>query len=237
MKAGATTHRNGVPRASATHVIRIQWGYWMLYGNYGVQHADHSWDGALAARDGEILRCWLLEFSGYAGPGRESLLPLPEPRWHWQPANANNRMGGVVFELRGGADSLVSFCTRTIDFSFSVEQLAARNVLRFHVGPRYSNVDVIVTLDGYDPELDHASDLAALTRGDGRFRALPRGRGHARSPAPLVPDRLVVGHAAGSGAARDPSSPVGSRQVRRGAIPQRHDPLRRGVPGAPGRDP
>ena len=155
-----------------THVIRIQWGYWMLYGNYGVQHADHSWDGALAARDGEILRCWLLEFSGYAGPGRESLLPLPEPRWHWQPANANNRMGGVVFELRGGADSLVSFCTRTIDFSFSVEQLAARNVLRFHVGPRYSNVDVIVTLDGYDSELDHASDLAALTRGDGRFRAL-----------------------------------------------------------------
>ena len=172
MKAGATTRRNGVPRAIATHVIRIQWGYWMLYGNYGVQHADHSWDGTLAARDGEILRCWLLEFSGYAGPGRESLLPLPEPRWHWQPANANNRMGGVVFELRGGADSLVSFCTRTIDFSFSVEQLAAQKVLRFHVGPRYSNVDVTVTLDGYDPELDHASDLAALTRGDGRFRAL-----------------------------------------------------------------
>ena len=85
----------------------------MLYGNYGVQHADHSWDGTLAARGGEILRCWLLEFGGYAGPGRESLLPLPEPRWHWQPANANNRMGGVVFELRGGADSLVTFCSRT----------------------------------------------------------------------------------------------------------------------------
>ena len=172
MKAGATTSRPGAPHPIATHLVRIQWGYWMLYGNYGVQHADHSWDGTLAARGGEILRCWLLEFGGYAGPGRESLLPLPEPRWHWQPANANNRMGGVVFELRGGADSLVTFCSRTIDFSFSVEQLAARKELRFHVGPRYSNVDVIVTLDGHDPELDQDRDLAALTRGDGRFRAL-----------------------------------------------------------------
>ena len=111
MKAGATTGRADAPHPVATHLVRIQWGYWMLYGNYGVQHADHSWDATLTAREGEILRCWLLEFSGYAGPGRESLLPLPEPRWHWQPANANNRMGGVVFELRGGADSLVSFCT------------------------------------------------------------------------------------------------------------------------------
>ena len=75
---------------------------------------------------------------------------------------------------------------------------------------------------------------------DAGRRPLPgsdRGRDHARSPAPLVPDRLVVGHAAGRGAARDPGSPVGSRQVRRGAISQRHDPLRRCVPRAPGGDP
>ena len=154
------------------YAIRIHWGYWMLYGNYAFGHADHSWDGGLMVKEGTILNCSLIDFSGYAGPGRESYIALSRPQWHWHSLNANNRLGGVFFELRGGPESEVSFTTRTISFNFRIEDLLKRKVLVFHAGPRYSNVDVTVMFDGFDPELDSREHLELLTAEDGRFRAL-----------------------------------------------------------------
>ncbi len=156
----------------AIHKIRIHWGYYMQYAPYPWQHAGYAWDGAIGVDRGAIRRCWRIDFSGYYGDVRETLVALETPQWDWEPPTAQNRLGGILFELEGDARSRVRFITRSIVFEFSVGELIDRGVIRRHLGQPYSNVDVTVIRDGFDPLLDQDQELEAMTRADGRLRRM-----------------------------------------------------------------
>ena len=155
-----------------SHRIRIHWGYYMQYAPYPWQHAAYAWDGGLSAKGGAIRRSWIIDFSGYYGDVRETLVELGRPQWNWEPPTAQNRLGGILFELEGDARTQVRFSTRSIAFEFTVGELKDRGVIRRHLGPPYSNVDVTVLRDGFDPLLDQDRDLEAMTKADGRLRRL-----------------------------------------------------------------
>ena len=154
------------------YIVRFHWGYWMLYGNYPFQHANYCWDGGVSIENGSITRCSLIEFNGYAGPGRESYIDLSTPSWHWQGDNSNNRLGGIILRLQGSPDSKLYFSSRTADLSFTIRELLEKKMIQRHVGSRFSNVDLTAMFDGYDSELDHESDIQAMVQSDGRYRKL-----------------------------------------------------------------
>ena len=154
------------------HRIRIHWGYYMQYAPYPWQHAGYTWDGGISADQGAIRRSWRIDFSGYYGDVRETLVELDRPQWNWEPPTAQNRLGGILFELEGDARSRVRFATKSIEFEFTVGELIDRGVIRKHLGQPYSNVDVTVIQDGFDPLLDQAWELEAMTKADGRLRRL-----------------------------------------------------------------
>ena len=154
------------------HRIRIHWGYYMQYAPYPWQHAGYTWDGGISADKGAIRRSWRIDFSGYYGDVRETLVELDRPQWNWEPPTAQNRLGGILFELEGDARSRVRFSTKSIEFEFTVGELIDRGVIRKHLGQPYSNVDVTVIQDGFDPLLDQAWELEAMTKTDGRLRRL-----------------------------------------------------------------
>ena len=155
-----------------THRIRIHWGYYMQYAPYPWQHAGYTWDGGITVEKGAIRRCWLVDFSGYYGDVRETLVELDKPHWNWEPPTTQNRLGGILFELDGDAQSRIKFSTKAIEFEFTVGELLDHGVIRKHLGQPYSNVDVTVIQDGFDPLLDQASELQAMTKADGRLRRL-----------------------------------------------------------------
>ena len=156
----------------AIHRIRIHWGYYMQYAPYPWQHAAYAWDGGLSAEGGAIRRSWIIDFSGYYGDVRETLVELDKPQWSWEPPTAQNRLGGILFELEGDARTQVRFSTRSIEFEFTAGELMEHGVIRKHLGQRYSNVDVTVVRDGFDPLLDQNRELEVMTRADGRLRRL-----------------------------------------------------------------
>ena len=160
----------------AVHRIRIHWGYYMQYAPYPWQHAAYAWDGGISAQGGAIRRSWIIDFSGYYGDVRETLVELDKPQWSWEPPTAQNRLGGILFELDGDSRSRVRFSTRSIEFEFTVGELADRGVIRRHLGQRYSNVDVTVVRDGFDPLLDQDRELETMTHADGRLRRLVHAR-------------------------------------------------------------
>ena len=165
------THR-GAADMGVTHRIRIHWGYYMQYAPYPWHHAGYTWDGGITVEKGAIRRCWLVDFSGYYGDVRETLVELQKPQWNWEPPTTQNRLGGIMFELDGDAQSRIRFSTKAIEFDFTVGELLDHGVIRKHLGQPYSNVDVTVIQDGFDPLLDQASELEAMTKADGRLRRL-----------------------------------------------------------------
>lgn len=152
--------------------IRIHWGYYMQYAPYPWHHAGYAWDGGITAEKGEIRRCRLVDFSGYYGDVRENLVELEKPQWNWEPPTTQNRLGGIMFELEGDAQSRIRFSTKAVEFEFTIGELIDAGVIRKHVGQPYSNVDVTVIQDGFDPLLDQPGELEAMTKADGRFRRL-----------------------------------------------------------------
>jgi len=158
------------------YVIRIYWGYWMLYAQQPFHHVDYCWDGQVRVDKGQVFHCWLIEFHGLAGPCKEKLVPLYKPSWHWHAPRANNRLGGVVVEIEGGLETMVHLSTRTTDMKFSIKDILKKKLIRRHVGSRYSCVNVTALLDGYDPNLDGPEDIAAMIEADGRWRKLIHAR-------------------------------------------------------------
>ena len=152
--------------------IRIHWGYYMQYAPYPWHHVGHTWDGGIRVEKGEIRRSWLIDFSGNYGDVRETLVELEKPQWNWEPPTTQNRLGGIMFEFDGDAQSRIGFSTKAIEFEFTVGELIDNGVIRKHVGQPYSNVDVTVIQDGFDPLLDQAWELKAMTKADGRLRRL-----------------------------------------------------------------
>ena len=152
--------------------IRIVWGYWMSYAPYPFQHATYNWDGAVTAQRGALNRCWLIAFNGHYGDVAETLIPLAEPAWNWQPPDSQNRLGGILFEVAGSPDTAVRFSSRTADLEFTIGALLQTRVISRHIGQRYSNVDLTATLDGHDPQLDQPQDSQLLTEIIGRPRRL-----------------------------------------------------------------
>ena len=154
------------------HRIRIQWGYWMFYVPYPFQHAEYRWDGAARVHGGKITKCWSIDFNGTYGDIREHITPLAEPRWYWQNDYTQNRMGGVLLEIEGGPDCRVEIITRTAELRFTVRDLKRQRLIKTHVGPRYSNVDISAFFDEDDPNLDTMEDIEALSAADGLWRGL-----------------------------------------------------------------
>ena len=152
--------------------IRIHWGYYMQYAPYPWEHVSYSWDGGIRAEKGELGRCWLIDFSGYYGDVRENLVELEKPQWNWDPPTIQNRLGGVMFELHGDARTKLRFSTKAIDFAFTLGELIDQGVIRKHLGQPYSNADVTVIQDGFDPLLDQNRGLTEMTRADGLLRRL-----------------------------------------------------------------
>lgn len=158
-----------------TYVVRIQWGYFMNYPSYAFQHHEYRWDGGARVHGGTITRCWQLDFSGSYGDIREDLVLLPRPAWHWENHYSQNRMGGALLEIQGDMASRVEVTTRTVSLSFSLAELRQERLIRVHVGPKYSNVDITACFDGYDQNLDKPEDLQELTAVDGHWRRLVEG--------------------------------------------------------------
>ena len=155
-----------------TWVIRIHWGYWTFYVQEPFHHVEYSWDGQVGVENGSILHCGLLEFGGVFGPCRERVIPLDRPSWHWGVNNGYNHLGGVLFEVEGGPESVVHFSTRTTDLKFTIRDLLEKKVINKHVGSRYSCAEVTALLDGYDPNLDDPEDIEASSEVDGVWRRL-----------------------------------------------------------------
>ena len=176
-----------------THKIRVHWGYYMQYAPYPWQHAGYTWDGRITVEKGAIRRCWLVDFSGYYGDVRETLVELDKPQWNWEPPTTQNRLGGIMFELDGDAQSRIRFSTKAIEFEFTVGELLDHGVIRKHLGQPYSNVDVTVIQDGFDPLLDQASELEAMTKADGRLRRLIHAHGHHGTGSSVVQSGLGMG--------------------------------------------
>ena len=150
--------------------IRVQWGYWMQYAPYPFQHPEYQWDGAARVYEGEITKCWAIDFNGHYGDTRESLKLLAEPRWYWQNVYTQNRMGGVVLEVEGDEETRVEIVTRPAELRFTLHELRRRRRIGAHVGPRYSNVDISAFFDDDDPNLDTPEDMASLRAIDGIWR-------------------------------------------------------------------
>ena len=152
--------------------IRIVWGYWMPYAPYPFQHATYNWDGAVTAQRGTVGRCWLITFNGHYGDVAETLVPLEKPAWNWQAPDSQNRLGGILFEVAGAADTVVRFSSRTADIEFTIGALLQTRVITRHIGQRYSNVDLTAMFDGHDPQLDQPQDSRLLTEIIGHPRRL-----------------------------------------------------------------
>ena len=152
--------------------VRIVWGYWMSYAPYPFQHATYNWDGAVTAQRGTIDRCSLITFNGHYGDVAETLVPLATPAWNWQAQDSQNRLGGILFEVSGSADTVVRFSSRTADLEFTIGALLQTRVITRHLGQRYSNVDLTAVFDGYDPQLDQPQDSQLLTEIIGHPRRL-----------------------------------------------------------------
>lgn len=161
---------------SEKYAIRIHWGYWTRYALNSFHHVDYCWDGEVRTSNGQILRCSLIKFIGIWGPQREELIPLDKPHWHWHPKNNFNRCAGILFHVKGNAETILHFSTRTIDMSFSIGELIKRKIIQRHIGSRYSCVKVTALFDGYDPNLDREEDIAAMIETDGRWRKLVHAR-------------------------------------------------------------
>ena len=152
--------------------IRIVWGYWMSYAPYPFHHPRYNWDGEVKAVDGRINMCGLIQFGGDYGDAAESLIPLDKPEWHWHEPDNRNRLGGILFEVKGSSQTVVRFLTGTIDIEFTIGELLARKVIRRHIGQRYSNVDVTVMFDGYYPGLDQPENVQTVEEIIGHPRKL-----------------------------------------------------------------
>lgn len=154
------------------HVLRVHWGYYMMYAQQPFHHEDYCWDGGVQVTGGRVVRCSLLDIRGPWTPCWEREIPLDRPVWYWHADSARYRIGGVLFEVEGGPDAMVEVRTRSATLRFSVEEITARREIRQHVGPRYSCVDLTAFLDGHDPNLDGPEDIAAMVKADGRWRAV-----------------------------------------------------------------
>ena len=154
------------------YVIRIHWGYWMFYAQQPFHHIDYCWDGQVRVENGQLIHCSRIEFGGAFGPCKERLIPLDKPSWHWHASRANDHLGGVVFEVKGGLETVVHLSTRTIDMEFSIKELLEKKLIRQHVGSPYNCVSVTALFDDYDPNLDREEDIAAMIETDGRWRKL-----------------------------------------------------------------
>ena len=154
------------------HRIRVQWGYWMQYMPYPFQHSEYCWDGAARVQDGNIAKCWYIDFNGHYGDTKENLTQLVEPKWYWQNTYTQNRMGGVVLEVEGEHNSLVEIITRSAGLRFTLGELLQQRLIKKHVGPRYSNINITAFFDDEDPNLDTAKDMEALTAVDGLWRGI-----------------------------------------------------------------
>ena len=127
--------------------FRIDWGYQYLYSRRHY-HPRYIWDGEISCQDGEIRRCYQLDYPViWFGPGdcaRETLLPGNT----WQSATRRG-LSGVRIEAECGEKASFTVKTATLDFSFTAEELKARGRLEFPVGPKYLGCRVIVTMTGY----------------------------------------------------------------------------------------
>ena len=152
------------------HVLRVHWGYYMMYAQQPFHHEDYCWDGGVFVTGGRVVRCSLLRLHGPATPCWEKEIPLDKPFWHWHADSARYRFGGVLFEVEGGPEAVVEVRTKAATLRFSIAEITASRQIRRHVGFRYSNVDLTAMLDGHDPNLDTPEEIAAMARGDGRWR-------------------------------------------------------------------
>ena len=152
------------------HVLRVHWGYYMMYAQQPFHHEDYCWDGGVFVTGGRVVRCSLLRLHGPATPCWEKQIPLDRPFWHWHAESARYRFGGVLFEVEGGPEAVVEVRTKAATLRFSIGEITASRQVSRHVGFRYSNVDLTAMLDGHDPNLDTPEEIAAMTRSDGNWR-------------------------------------------------------------------
>ena len=152
--------------------IRIVWGYWMSYAQYPFHHVSYNWNGEVKADNGRVNRCMLIVFGGDYGDVAESLMPLEKSAWHWHEPDNRSRMGGILFEVAGTSETAIRFLSRTIDIDFTIGELQASKVIRRHIGQRYSNVDVTVMFDGYNPALDQPENVQTVEEIIGHKRTL-----------------------------------------------------------------
>ena len=152
------------------HVLRVHWGYYMMYAQQPFHHEDYCWDGGVFVTGGRVVRCSLLRLHGPATPCWEKQIPLDRPFWHWHADSARYRFGGVLFEVEGGPEAVVEVRTKAATLRFSIAEITASRQISRHVGFRYSNVDLTAILDGHDPNLDTPEEIAAMTRSDGNWR-------------------------------------------------------------------
>ena len=154
------------------YTIQIHWGYWWWYGLHPIHAVDYCWDGEVLVEAGHLAKSEFIEFGGIFGIETERYIAMERPSWHWEPSHPFNRAAGVRVTVKGGPETTIRFCTRAIDFCFTIEELTSQKLIQKKVGSRYTSAIVSVQFDGYDPNADHEEDIKALTDHDGRWRRL-----------------------------------------------------------------
>ena len=107
------------------HVLRVHWGYYMMYAQQPFHHEDYCWDGGVFVTGGRVVRCSLLRLHGPATPCWEKQIPLDRPFWHWHAESARYRFGGVLFEVEGGPEAVVEVRTKAATLRFSIGEITA----------------------------------------------------------------------------------------------------------------
>jgi len=138
--------------------IRIEWGSVFTYSPLASHNLNFNWDGSIEVVGGKVLSLQQIEFWGCFGPSRERYVPV-EGNWWKSKISLAAGWGyeGVIAGLEARKDSIIKFCLAGKVYEFTPEQLLQSKKLVYHCGSKYSAVDIIIRLAGYD-EYDYTKN-------------------------------------------------------------------------------
>jgi len=127
--------------------FRVDFGFQMVYSRRQY-HATMKWDGRLVCENGEILQSYFLEDRKMwscpcLSPKR---VPLDKPEWQ---ITTRRQIHGLAFEVE--VTDSTRFCLETMAgiWNFTARELLEQGRLAWHVGPKYTYNQVVVTREGY----------------------------------------------------------------------------------------
>jgi hypothetical protein len=147
---------------STTVALRIEWGSIFIYSPLPTHNLHFDWNGHLDVFDGRLTRLEQIEFWGAFGPSRERTTELSDNSWRSavEPGAAWN-LEGVIATIEAGASCRVRLVLGAGSHEFTLEELTTSGQLVYPCGPKYSAVNIVVTL------VSDSGEVSAVSRIDG----------------------------------------------------------------------